>query len=525
MALGGFKNKMDMERKISDFQQYLKLEERLNREAEIAFKQAAKNQDLGIEPTMPSRRYESAEQALQDTAEQKDEALRHLRTIFPYGGDALKALGYLDETTPIGAMGSELAVFNQSWADFSSELKGRRTITPEFFNNLWDRYKLKLAKTQFTGIAIPIDDTAFNQQMREQAQLARQLIQQNARNFAFTNQKIQEVQNAIDTAVATRNQELLNKLVSAIEEGKIETINRLVAESVKSRLFIERELAKQTGGLTTEGELLTPASAIEDMNKNDLIQYLKQISGHKSGKIEWETAKGTERKAITKMNKAELVSAIKYFEAQKPSVEGGSPATSVEGGTPATIGRGIFSKKLMQNKGVGNVSRKIPFSKRVIIGRGIQKQEELRYQQFGRYVIHLPSLKKQILNIKHKCISTIMSLPPRPISKDIQALVYDILEHGRLTPKIYSSLSREDKQYIDCVLTKAQLDEKLGIQMDRQEQREDIKRFELLRGEMMAGNDAEEIRKELKMYLLRFMNDGILPRHKATQLLIELAAF
>ena len=52
-------------------------------------------------------------------------------------------------------------------------------------------------------------------------------------------------------------------------------------------------------------------------------------------------------------------------------------------------------------------------SRRVRIGGGIERQERPLYQKLGRYIIHIPSLTKNVLNVKYPSQVSIKSLPCR----------------------------------------------------------------------------------------------------------------
>lgn len=54
------------------------------------------------------------------------------------------------------------------------------------------------------------------------------------------------------------------------------------------------------------------------------------------------------------------------------------------------------------------------------------------------------------------------------------------------------------------------------------EQEED--RFNILRGEIIAGNDSPKIAKEFKVMLMKFMNEGRIPKRQANEILQELLA-
>ena len=67
------------------------------------------------------------------------------------------------------------------------------------------------------------------------------------------------------------------------------------------------------------------------------------------------------------------------------------------------------------------------------------------------------------------------------------------------------------------------MDERLGLRINDHDMGELIERYELLRGQVIAGNDAVEVRKELKRVVLQLVKKGKLPPKKSFDLLLELA--
>ena len=56
------------------------------------------------------------------------------------------------------------------------------------------------------------------------------------------------------------------------------------------------------------------------------------------------------------------------------------------------------------------------------------------------------------------------------------------------------------------------------------DEQKELDRFNILRGEIQAGNDNKELVKEFKLMLVRFMNSGRIPRRQAQEILIDIAS-
>lgn len=183
----------------------------------------------------------------------------------------------------------------------------------------------------------------------------------------------------------------------------------------------------------------------------------------------------------------------------------------------------IISNRSSAGKGLAN--RNQLHTRRHIIGRGIEPQQKELYRHFGNWVIHMPSLKKGILNLKFKSLHHINHVPQQPISADLVEFILDVLESGKMNQAMYKHLSEVEKKLFSKIAKMAQIDEVLGISGGSvdDEMDEIAKRFQLVRGEVMAGNDNEEVLNELKRLTLRLATSGKISKSAAHSLLVELA--
>lgn len=196
-------------------------------------------------------------------------------------------------------------------------------------------------------------------------------------------------------------------------------------------------------------------------------------------------------------------------------LERGMVAISMEG-TEETKGRGLY------RYGSGFIKK--PRYGRRIVGRGIEKQPET-YKKFGRYLIYLPALKKGIFHLKFPCFTNCISIPKREISIDLKEFIEDMLENGTINKRLYEKLNPEDRRYFNSVAEKARIDAQVGISENVMKQnREDMKRFELVKGIVQAGNNSPEVLEELANWLMKFSHEGKLNKNQVQEILIDLIA-
>jgi hypothetical protein len=217
------------------------------------------------------------------------------------------------------------------------------------------------------------------------------------------------------------------------------------------------------------------------------------------------TTKQTYQEFITKYN-IQLPA-----ETSKPAVpvSSATPATSVPTGTenaPASqTGRGFYRHRHV-----------------IKVGRGIAPIQEDRWRMFGKYVIHAPSLREHILNIKTKTTSSIDGLPKRNISKHLSHTIRTVLDNNNIDEDVIDSLSPDDKKLFYHICKRAEIMEGGGFSQDEHEEKE-FQRFELLKNEIIAGNNSPEVLRELKSKILMFMTSGRLTRKEGYEILAEIS--
>jgi len=159
------------------------------------------------------------------------------------------------------------------------------------------------------------------------------------------------------------------------------------------------------------------------------------------------------------------------------------------------------------------------------IGKGIEYEPEPTYKEFGKYVIHMPNLKeKDILNVKFKSLGRIPKYKPISISEVLKEVILDLVDTGKINHRIYSQVPMEEKKLFENISHGAGILHKLGIdKVVSPQEKHDVERFNILRGELMAGNNSIVLEKELRKLVVKFMHDGRISRSDGLNLLMELS--
>lgn len=168
--------------------------------------------------------------------------------------------------------------------------------------------------------------------------------------------------------------------------------------------------------------------------------------------------------------------------------------------------------------GLGFMNRKIK------IGKGIAVEEQPRYKTFGKYIIHMPYLENDnVLNVKFQSMGSIPSIKPVSIDDNFKEFVLDIMNTGGVNQKHYNSLTEPEKTYFHKIVKGAGLSNTLKFKADDKiDDKKDVKRLDILVGQIVAGNDNDKVLKEAKELIRKCVENGSITRHRGMDLLFQI---
>ena len=155
------------------------------------------------------------------------------------------------------------------------------------------------------------------------------------------------------------------------------------------------------------------------------------------------------------------------------------------------------------------------------IGRGLDKKSRERYATFGKYLIHTPSLENGHLSIRFPSLAIYYRIKPRQVSQMFQNFLLNALDNSSIDTKMFNLLSSEEKDLFKQMTRLCQV----HFESDNNDPlfQDKLKRFEILKGEIIAGNDNRQLLKELKQYIKDFMADGVITKTAGYNLLEEIS--
>jgi hypothetical protein len=198
-----------------------------------------------------------------------------------------------------------------------------------------------------------------------------------------------------------------------------------------------------------------------------------------------------------------------------------SVASAIEA-EPHGKGEGLYKQpRLINHKvfhGKGFENTKVDFS------QGVKK--EPMYVPFGKHFINRTKLLgKGILMLRRKGGNTINNLPTVKISNELKDVIAGLIENMNPSFGSIANLSPEDKDLYNKVIRETSIDQRLLIPSPTlDEDQKTWHRFQVLAGELNAGNDNPEMIKELKKLLVILANKQMLPKGQCRELILDICA-
>jgi len=162
-------------------------------------------------------------------------------------------------------------------------------------------------------------------------------------------------------------------------------------------------------------------------------------------------------------------------------------------------------------KGAGVAPRK---------SRGIAKKDLV---PFGRYFIDACKLEGEVIHLKKPCGANVPEIPTRRVSKNVGNILKGIVGGKLPLFEDIEPLANDEREYLHNVVKRAKLNNQVRIPLPKKEEAQaEMDRWELLKGQILAGNDNRELVREFKVLLLKYTKEGRIPRREANEVLTDL---
>lgn len=177
------------------------------------------------------------------------------------------------------------------------------------------------------------------------------------------------------------------------------------------------------------------------------------------------------------------------------------------------VGTGLVKKNynVLQNKDIDWKS-------------GVSVPNVARYIPFGRFVINKRRLGEGIISIRTPGGACLNDIKSERVSPNILSVVRTMLGGGSPTFEDIERLNDDERNYIHRLASRAELTDRLSIPApDKKKDEQDINKFEIMKGQIMAGNDSNKLHKDFKLLVMKLMEKKLLPKRQATDILFKMA--
>lgn len=146
--------------------------------------------------------------------------------------------------------------------------------------------------------------------------------------------------------------------------------------------------------------------------------------------------------------------------------------------------------------------------------------EDRRFIKFGKYLINNKKLNDSILAVKRPSGNNIIEFPTQHITSNFKNVIKTMIGGGMPKYEELDRLSEAEKTYLHKLASKANIIDKFSIPAPSKSQHEkDIHDFEVMKGEIMSGNDNNDLIKKFKIHILKLSKTGALPKREVMELL------
>jgi hypothetical protein len=134
----------------------------------------------------------------------------------------------------------------------------------------------------------------------------------------------------------------------------------------------------------------------------------------------------------------------------------------------------------------------------------------------GRFYLDKNKFDNGLFELRYKKNKHLGQIKPMHLTNDMKKIVNDMIHKKSFELNDYHKLNNFDKNTIRL------LNEKFGLGININSDDSLDKRFDIIRGEITAGNSNLALKKEARSYLIHAMKTGKLPRNVCYDIMMEM---
>ena len=143
-----------------------------------------------------------------------------------------------------------------------------------------------------------------------------------------------------------------------------------------------------------------------------------------------------------------------------------------------------------------------------------------KYLDFGKYKLDLKQLKGGKLQLRSKNNYFIKGLENRRLTPNMKNIIDKFISGQSIEYEDVNVLNDEEKDYLSQLAEKCGIDDRLKIPSPLlTKQQSEINKFNIMRGQIIAGNDSKELVKDFKILLLKLSNKKLIDKNEANDIM------
>ena len=146
-----------------------------------------------------------------------------------------------------------------------------------------------------------------------------------------------------------------------------------------------------------------------------------------------------------------------------------------------------------------------------------------KYMPFGKYQLDLKQLKGGKIQLRSSKGYFIKGLKGMRMTKNIKIIIDKLISNSEILFEDVERLNDNEKILLADLAQKCEINDRLKIPSPKLTKiQSDLNKFNVMRGEIIAGNDSKEMIKDFKIMLLKFMDSGHIDKKEGNEIMTML---
>jgi hypothetical protein len=424
-----------------------------------------------------------------------DEDIRILRSVLPTDQDRQNV-----EAQPPSVQADLYTLFNSAFAELPTRQQVREDL-----QNLQRAIQDSNTRAINSALSSIRSDLTLDAGSVSSLKEAKQTIQRGS--FGLS-------QAQLEAQIASLRQRSGESRASRASSGEV------LAGGAREEPYYSQEEKELGEGRTTTETLATQASAVA-LPKMTLTGIIQTIQG----------TPGLKKLVEEKLVNTESGERIDFTKLSKTGTRGGKTPIEQSNlneifqefyGRAPSIGRGLPK---MKGKGLNKVIRKMD-NKSIAHNLVAPIVKPKMYHPFGSVAINKHRLLDNVLMLKRPCGSGINSIPTQRIGNGLVKVLRNMTEGKNPEYEDINTLKEVDRDLLHTIMKHSHQLDKFAVPKPQTKSKDEAEmdRFNILKGEMIAGNDNRHLVREFKVLLMKMLHRGVVPRRQANEILIDITA-